>query len=76
MQTRKEIDFKIKEIAERIRELREIAQLTTQEMAKKTAVSEDEYISCENGLMDLNFAFLYRCAQAFNVDVTLTMTDR
>ena len=70
MQTKKEIDFKIKEIAERIRELREIAQLTTQEMAQKTAVSEDEYISCENGLMDLNFAFLYRCAQAFNVDVT------
>ncbi len=70
MQTRKEIDFKIKEIAERIRELREIAQLTTQEMAQKTAVTEDEYISCENGLMDLNFAFLYRCAQAFNVDVT------
>ena len=70
MQTKKEIDFKIKEIAERIRELREIAQLTTQEMATKTAVTEDEYISCENGLMDLNFAFLYRCAQAFNVDVT------
>ena len=70
MQTKKEIDFKIKEIAERIRELREIAQLTTADMAQKTAVSEEEYISCENGLMDLNFAFLYRCAQAFNVDVT------
>ena len=70
MQTKKEIDFKIKEIAERIRELREIAQLTTADMAQKTAISEEEYISCENGLMDLNFAFLYRCAQAFNVDVT------
>lgn len=70
MQTKKEIDFKIREIAERIRELREIAQLTTAEMATKTAVTEDEYISCEKGLMDLNFAFLYRCAQAFNVDVT------
>ncbi|MBQ8624344.1 MAG: AMP-binding protein [Oscillospiraceae bacterium] len=57
-------------MAARIRDLREIVGLTTAEMALKTGVSEDEYIACENGKRDLNFAFLYRCALALGVDVT------
>ena len=64
------LDFKIKEMAARIRELREIQNLTTAQMAEKTGVSESEYIECENGNKDLNFAFIYRCAQTLNVDVT------
>ena len=70
MQNMTGLDLKIKEMARRIRELREIESLSTAEMAAKTGVSEAEYIACENGLSDLNFAFIYRCAQAFNVDVT------
>jgi len=64
------LDFKIKEMAARIRELREIAGYTAAQMAEKTGVSEGEYLACENGESDLNFAFIYRCALAFNVDVT------
>ena len=64
------LDFKLGEIAGRIRELREIGGLTAADMAKKTAVSEEEYLACENGRSDLNFAFIYRCALAFGVDVT------
>ena len=64
------LDFKLGEIAGRIRELREIEGLTATDMAKKTAVSEEEYLACENGRSDLNFAFIYRCALAFGVDVT------
>ncbi len=64
------LDFKIKEMAGRIRELREIEGLTAEQMAQKTDVSVEEYIACENGESDLNFAFIYRCALAFNVDVT------
>ena len=64
------LDYKIKEMAARIRELREIENLSVAEMAIKTDVSENEYIACENGERDLNFAFIYRCALAFNVDVT------
>jgi len=64
------LDFKIKEMAGRIKELREIEGLTIAEMASKTDVSESEYIACENGESDLNFAFIYRCALVFNVDVT------
>ncbi len=64
------LDFKIQEMAGRIRELREIVGLTTYEMAAKTDVTNEEYILCESGKSDLNFAFIYRCALALNVDVT------
>ena len=64
------LDFKIQEMAGRIHELREITGFTTAEMAERTGISEEEYILCENGGSDLHFAFLYRCALAFGVDVT------
>lgn len=64
------IEFKLQEMAQRIRTLREIVGLTAEEMALKTGVSVSEYSDCEAGRSDLNFAFLYRCALALNVDVT------
>ncbi len=64
------LDYKIKEMAGRIKELREIEGLTPEEMALKTDVSREEYIKCEEGGSDLNFAFIYRCALALNVNVT------
>ena len=64
------LDFKIREMAGRIRALREIEGVDTATMAQKTGVTEEEYLRCEDGLSDLNFAFLYRCAIALGVDVT------
>ncbi|MBQ4291018.1 MAG: AMP-binding protein [Clostridia bacterium] len=64
------LNYKISEMAGRIRELREIEGLTACEMAAKTDVSQEEYIACESGSRDLNFAFIYRCALALGVDVT------
>ena len=64
------LDFKIRDMAARIRELRQIEGLTAGEMAQKTDVSEQEYLKCEAGDSDLNFAFIYRCALALGVDVT------
>ena len=65
-----DIGLKIKEMAERIRELRVIENYTPEEMAEKTGISVDEYVRCENGQADLNFAFIYRCAAALRVNVT------
>lgn len=64
------IDLKIKAMAARIKELREIENLSVKEMAEKTGVSEKEYAACERGESDLNFAFIYRCANVFKVNVT------
>jgi len=64
------LDYKIREMAARIRELREIVGYTPEDMAQKTGVSVEEYNRCETGKSDLNFAFIYRCASALNVNVT------
>ncbi|MDY5941854.1 MAG: AMP-binding protein [Eubacteriales bacterium] len=64
------LDYKIQEMAQRIRELREVTHFTAEEMAKRTDVTAEEYLACERGERDLNFAFIYRCALAFGVDVT------
>ena len=64
------LDKKIKDMASRIRDLREIQGFTPAEMAEKTGVTVEEYLRCEAGDGDLNFAFIYRCAGAFRVDVT------
>ena len=70
MKTQAGLEKKILEMAQRIRTLREILGITPAEMAEKTGVSEAEYLACEAGESDLNFAFLYRCAQALGVDVS------
>ena len=57
------LDFKIQEMAGRIRELREISGFSAQTMALKTGTSEEEYLRCEAGQSDLNSAFLCRCAK-------------
>ena len=53
----KELDVKIKAMAARIKELREIEGISLAEMATLTGVSEQEYAACERGERDLNFAF-------------------
>ena len=65
-----QLDVPQKEVAARIRDLREIEGLTPEEMAARTGVSLAEYVACEAGEADLTFAFLYRCAISLKVDVT------
>ena len=65
-----ELDQKILEMARRIRELREIEGKTPEEMAQATDTTVQEYLDCENGKQDLNFAFIYRCANILGVNVT------
>lgn len=64
------MENRLREIAERIRTLREIAGLSTAEASRLTDVSEDEYTKLESGENDFSFTFIYKCAQLFGVDVT------
>ncbi len=63
------ITYKMKEVAARIRELREITGLSVEEMAKRTDLSVEEYAACEAGERNLSIAFLYRCTLSFGVDM-------
>ena len=68
--------YKIKEVAGRIRELREITGLTVEEMAQRTGVTVEEYIQCEAGNRNLSIAFLYRCVLSFGVDMSDLLEGR
>ena len=62
-------DYKTREVAARIRELRLITGLSVEEMAKRTDLTVEEYIQCEEGNRNLSVAFLYRCTLSFGVDM-------
>ena len=64
----------MKDVANRIRALREDAELTLQEMASATGRSVAEYAAQESGEQDLSFTFLYKCAKVLGVDVIELLT--
>ena len=64
------MEHKMKEIADRVRELRLISGLSLSEMAARTGISEEEYAECEAGNRNLSVAFLYHCALSFGVDMS------
>lgn len=68
------METKIKEIAERIKGLREILEISQVEMAERTEVSLEEYIAYESGESDFGFTFLYECAKVFGVDIVELLT--
>ena len=70
MQTKKPTANPLMEIAERIREMREIVGYSEAEMAEKTEVSVEQYHSYEQGTVDFPFTFMHKCALAFGVELT------
>lgn len=63
-------EFKIREVAERIKAVRESLGLTPEEMAEKTDVSVYEYLAYEGGAKDFSFTFIYKFSNATGVEIT------
>ncbi len=70
------MDYKIREVAGRIRELRQISGYTVEEMAQRTNVTVEEYVQYENGSRNMSIAFLYRCVLIFGVDFSDLLEGR
>ena len=66
----KTVTNKLAEVAQRIEELREIYGFSNAEMAEKTEVTLEEYLSFVKGEEDLPFSFIHKCALAFDVEIT------
>ena len=64
------MEHKLKQIADRVRELRLLSGLSVSEIAKRMGISESEYEMCEAGNKNLSIAFLYHCALTFGVDMS------
>ena len=63
-----------KDIRKRIRELRELSDITIKEIAEKLNISEETYIQYENAEIDIPASFLYELAHIFKVDLGLLLT--
>ena len=62
--------LQLSEVASRIKEMREVMGWTVAEMAEKTEVTVELYEEYECGKIDLPFSFIYKCAKAFDMQMT------
>ena len=68
--------LQLSEIAARIKEMREIMGWTVTEMAEKTDVTEQTYLTYESGSIDIPFSFIHKCALAFDVEMMELLEGR
>lgn len=65
---------KIKEIATRVHELREISEIPIEDMAKYLEVSDETYRNYENGTEDIPASILFEIAHKLHVDMATLLT--
>ncbi len=65
---------KIRNIASRIKELREIAGISPETLAHEFNISRQAYLDYESGKHDIPVSFLYAIAQKFKVELTDLLT--
>lgn len=68
------METRIKETAQRIKGLRELLEIPTEEMASSLGMSEKKYTEYESGERDFSFTFLYNCADKLGVDIIELLT--
>ena len=64
------------EVACRIRDMREIAGFSVEEMARRTDTAPEEYARYEAGELDFPFTFIHKCALAFGIGMTDILEGR
>ena len=64
----------IREIAERIKELREVSDLTVESLAKELGINADTYRQYESGAVDIPVSLLYEIASKFHVELAELLT--
>ena len=70
------MDYSLKDVAGRIKDLREAKGYTAEELAKLTGVSVEDYMMLEQGESDFSFTFIYKCAKACGVEVVDLLEGR
>ncbi|MBR2847813.1 MAG: cupin domain-containing protein [Clostridia bacterium] len=64
----------IKQIAERIKELRDILDMSSAQVAQEVGIPEEEYMLYEEAKADIPVSVLYAVAAALGVDTTVLLT--
>lgn len=63
----------IKDIADRIKDLREFSDYTVEEFAKKANIPYEDYLDIESGKTDISIGKLYNIAAALMIDPTVLL---
>jgi transcriptional regulator with XRE-family HTH domain len=66
--------LELKQVATRIRELREIAGVSAETLAKQFNIPLEEYLQYESGNTDIPVSVLFEIASKFNVELTAILT--
>lgn len=64
----------IKQISRRIKELREISDISPETLAKDLNIPVETYLEYESGNIDIPVSFLYAIANKFNVELAAILT--
>lgn len=64
----------LKLIAERIRSMRDISELSAEEVAHRACMTAEEYLKYENAEIDFSFSALHNIAKVLGIDVTDLIT--
>ena len=66
----------VRQIAQRVKELREISDLTVAEVASKVELSPEEYEAYESGRVDMSISLLIKLSELYGVDTTTLLTGQ
>ena len=68
--------MQLSEIADRIKEMRNIMGWSIAELAEKVEFTEERCTVYESGMIDIPFSFIHKCALAFGVEMTELLEGR
>ena len=63
----------IKQIAERLKGLRDVLELSIDDVAGVCGISSEKYLELESGNVDISVSILHRISQAYSVELTTLM---
>ena len=67
------MDEQIKQIAERLRGLRDVLELTTEDIARDCDISAEEYRLAETGEFDISVSMLQKIARRYGIALDALM---
>lgn len=68
------MEEQLKQIAERLRGLREVLDISLADAAKTCAISETEYLGYESGEKDIPVGILHRMSRQYGVELSVLLT--
>ena len=63
----------IRQIAERLRGLRDVLDITVEDIAGVCGISPEEYLKLESGTVDISVSLLHKISHAYGVELTTLM---